>query len=75
MAMIADASPMAGRCPPRRCDYQAEFEFGLDLILDGLERLRAAVNRPRGNHWVTSVRSANGAPQRRERFGEELPSD
>jgi AcrR family transcriptional regulator len=24
------------------CDYQAEFEFGLDLILDGLERLRAA---------------------------------
>lgn len=24
------------------CDYQAEFEFGLDLILEGLERLRAA---------------------------------
>ncbi|GAB3658554.1 TetR family transcriptional regulator [Glycomyces tarimensis] len=23
------------------CDYQAEFEFGLDLILEGLERLRA----------------------------------
>ncbi|MGW5050005.1 TetR/AcrR family transcriptional regulator C-terminal domain-containing protein [Actinokineospora sp. NPDC004072] len=23
------------------CDHQAEFEFGLDLILDGLERLRA----------------------------------
>jgi len=23
-------------------DYAAEFEFGLDLILDGLERLRAA---------------------------------
>jgi hypothetical protein len=22
------------------CDYQAEFEFGLDLILDGLDRLR-----------------------------------
>ena len=24
------------------CDDQFEFEFGLDLILDGLERLRAA---------------------------------
>lgn len=24
------------------CDNQTEFEFGLDLILDGLERLRAA---------------------------------
>ena len=23
------------------CDDQTEFEFGLDLILDGLERLRA----------------------------------
>ena len=22
------------------CDYQAEFEFVLDLILDGLDRLR-----------------------------------
>ena len=25
--------------PLRWCDYQAEFEFGLDLILDGLDRL------------------------------------
>ncbi|GAB3994344.1 hypothetical protein GCM10029992_08440 [Glycomyces albus] len=24
------------------CDYQAEFEFGLDLVLDGLDRLNAA---------------------------------
>ena len=24
------------------CDYDVEFAFGLDLILDGLERLRAA---------------------------------
>jgi uncharacterized protein (DUF2384 family) len=24
----------------QRCDDQAEFEFGLDLILDGLDRLR-----------------------------------
>ena len=24
-----------------RCDDQSEFEFGLDLVLDGLERLRA----------------------------------
>jgi len=23
------------------CDDQFEFEFGLDLLLDGLERLRA----------------------------------
>jgi hypothetical protein len=23
-------------------DYAAEFEFGLDLILDGIERMRAA---------------------------------
>jgi hypothetical protein len=24
------------------CDYQAEFEFGLDLVLEGLDRLNAA---------------------------------
>jgi AcrR family transcriptional regulator len=27
------------------CDDQTEFEFGLDLILDGLERMRAAAGR------------------------------
>jgi hypothetical protein len=26
-------------------DYAEEFEFGLDLILDGLDRLRAATSR------------------------------
>ncbi len=26
-----------------RCDGQTEFEFELDLILDGVERLRARV--------------------------------
>jgi tetracycline repressor-like protein len=26
-------------------DYADEFEFGLDLILDGLERLRASARR------------------------------
>ncbi|MDA1360718.1 TetR/AcrR family transcriptional regulator C-terminal domain-containing protein [Glycomyces luteolus] len=40
VAMIADASH--GGAVLGWCDYQAEFEFGLDLILDGLERLRAA---------------------------------
>ncbi|MCC3765326.1 TetR/AcrR family transcriptional regulator C-terminal domain-containing protein [Glycomyces sp. TRM65418] len=39
-AMIADASHDGAVLG--WCDYQAEFEFGLDLILDGLERLRAA---------------------------------
>jgi AcrR family transcriptional regulator len=39
-AMVADASH--GGAVLGWCDYQAEFEFGLDLILDGLERLRAA---------------------------------
>ncbi|WP_035748305.1 TetR/AcrR family transcriptional regulator C-terminal domain-containing protein [Glycomyces sp. NRRL B-16210] len=38
VAMIADASH--GGALLGWCDYQAEFEFGLDLILDGLERLR-----------------------------------
>jgi hypothetical protein len=28
------------------CDDDVEFEFGLDFILDGLERLRAAEARP-----------------------------
>ncbi|MEU5153131.1 TetR/AcrR family transcriptional regulator C-terminal domain-containing protein [Glycomyces sp. NPDC021274] len=41
VAMIADASH--GGAVLGWCDYQAEFEFGLDLILDGLERLRTAV--------------------------------
>lgn len=40
VAMIADATH--GGAVLGWCDYQAEFEFGLDLILDGLERLRAA---------------------------------
>nr|WP_204745571.1 TetR/AcrR family transcriptional regulator C-terminal domain-containing protein [Glycomyces paridis] len=40
VAMIADASH--GGAVLGWCDSQAEFEFGLDLILDGLERLRAA---------------------------------
>jgi hypothetical protein len=38
VAMIKDASH--GGALLGWCDYQAEFEFGLDLILDGLERLR-----------------------------------
>jgi len=29
------------------CDDQFEFEFGLDLILDGLDRLRSANGRDR----------------------------
>jgi hypothetical protein len=33
------------------CDDQFEFEFGLDLILDGLERLRDAA-------WSLSGRAA-----------------
>jgi hypothetical protein len=32
----------------RGYDYTEEFEFGLDLILDGLERYRRAM-RPRAN--------------------------
>nr|WP_277605703.1 TetR/AcrR family transcriptional regulator C-terminal domain-containing protein [Glycomyces sp. L485] len=40
-AMAAEASHgVSGRLG--WCDFQAEFEFGLDLILDGLERLRVA---------------------------------
>ncbi|MCD0445125.1 TetR/AcrR family transcriptional regulator C-terminal domain-containing protein [Glycomyces sp. A-F 0318] len=39
-AMIADASH--GGAVLGWCDSQAEFEFALDLVLDGLERLRAA---------------------------------
>jgi AcrR family transcriptional regulator len=39
VAMIKDATH--GGAVLGWCDYQAEFEFGLDLILDGLERLRA----------------------------------
>ncbi|WP_026931675.1 TetR/AcrR family transcriptional regulator C-terminal domain-containing protein [Glycomyces tenuis] len=39
-AMVAEAAHgSSGRLG--WCDYQAEFEFGLDLILEGLERLRA----------------------------------
>ena len=30
------------------CDDQTEFEFGLDIILDGLDQMRAAAPRPRG---------------------------
>jgi hypothetical protein len=29
------------------CDDQFEFEFALDLMLDGLERLRVATDVPR----------------------------
>ena len=29
------------------CDDQAEFEFGLDLLLDGLERIRERAPRVR----------------------------
>lgn len=31
------------------CDDQAEFEFGLDLILDGLDRLRENRQRAEGS--------------------------
>ncbi len=29
------------------CDDQTEFEFGLDLILDGLDRMRETASPPR----------------------------
>jgi AcrR family transcriptional regulator len=40
------------------CDDQTEFEFGLDLVLDGLDRLRAASAE-------TVSRSAGAGPKRR----------
>jgi AcrR family transcriptional regulator len=39
LAELAIAASHDGRLGP--CDDDVEFEFGLDLILDGLERLRA----------------------------------
>ena len=40
------------------CDDQFEFEFGLDLILDGLERLRAAdcSSRRANSRWSLNLR-------------------
>ncbi len=38
MEISHDAESVVGK----GCDDQFEFEFSLDLILDGLERLRAA---------------------------------
>ncbi len=38
MQMIAEVAHEGGDSTLGWCDYQAEFEFGLDLLLDGLER-------------------------------------
>ena len=40
-AMMADAIHNTPENTLGWCDDQAEFEFGLDLLLDGLDRLRA----------------------------------
>ena len=37
------------------CDTQFEFEFALDLILDGLERLRGAEGRANPSHRTTDL--------------------
>jgi hypothetical protein len=38
--MMAEIAHDGGDATIGWCDDQTEFEFGLDLILDGLERLR-----------------------------------
>ena len=38
-------------------DYTEEFEFGLDLILDGLERFKRTIR----SHRRTSLTSSSGA--------------
>jgi AcrR family transcriptional regulator len=45
-AMIADAAHDTPESTLGWCDDQAEFEFGLDLLLDGLDRLRAGGAAP-----------------------------
>jgi hypothetical protein len=37
---IDSRNPRARSKGKKASDYSSEFEFGLDLILDGLERLR-----------------------------------
>ncbi|WP_119697247.1 TetR/AcrR family transcriptional regulator C-terminal domain-containing protein [Microbacterium halotolerans] len=39
--MVANIAHDDGETTLGRCDDQAEFEFGLDLVLDGLERVAA----------------------------------
>lgn len=46
-----------------RCDDQAEFEFALDLMLDGLERRRARSTA--GRSRPSRSTRASGRPQRR----------
>ncbi len=51
MASMARELPTWSRCSPKSptttestlgwCDDQSEFEFGLDVLLDGLERRRS----------------------------------
>jgi AcrR family transcriptional regulator len=40
MQMMAEVAHVDPDSTLGWCDYQAEFEFGLDLLLDGLERLQ-----------------------------------
>lgn len=47
-ATVLTATHDDGTVVARGCDDQAEFEFALDLMLDGFERLRAAGWSPRG---------------------------
>ena len=42
-------------------DYADEFEFGLDLILDGLERLRGSCLTAM---WTRRVQPPGGSPSR-----------
>ncbi len=51
MAITHDAETTVGG----GCDDQFEFEFGLDLILDGLERLRES---------DSAAQSRSGSPSR-----------
>lgn len=49
-ATVLTATHDDGTVVARGCDDQAEFEFALDLMLDGFERLRSTGWSPRGGH-------------------------
>ena len=49
-ATVLTATHDDGTVVARGCDDQAEFEFALDLMLDGFERLRATGWSPPGGH-------------------------
>ena len=67
IAELAQAASHEGILGP--CDDDVEFAFGLDLILDGLERLRAG---ERDRRTVTQPRQGRGSSRSSEKISTSL---